>query len=62
MNLPPTAEVLLGANADATDARRARPVRAEASTALTVLWQSSREGQTCRAQKVETLGVALSRC
>lgn len=62
LNLPPTAEVLLGANANSTNPRRARPVRAEPPSALTVLGRSSSAGQPCRAQKEETSAVALLRC
>lgn len=37
LNLPPTAELFLRANANTTDPQRAGPARAEAPTALTVL-------------------------
>jgi len=37
LSLPPTAEVFLGAEANAADPWRTRPVGAEAPTALTVL-------------------------
>lgn len=48
---PPAAEVLLGAEANATDPWRTRPVGAEAPTAFTVLGGSSRKGQPYREQE-----------